>query len=81
MELKERKVNASGINFHVLEAGDVPLVLCLHGFPDTAHSFRHQMVPLASAGILSAVGLARPPSTLRRLAHETGSITPILEPS
>lgn len=50
METEERKVNASGINFHVLEAGDGPLVLCLHGFPDTAHSFRHQMKPLASAG-------------------------------
>jgi pimeloyl-ACP methyl ester carboxylesterase len=45
-----RVVRASGIDFHVLEMGTGPLVLCLHGFPDTAHSFRHQMPMLADAG-------------------------------
>jgi pimeloyl-ACP methyl ester carboxylesterase len=45
-----RVVRASGIDFHVLEMGAGPLVLCLHGFPDTAHSFRHQMPMLADAG-------------------------------
>src|SRR5260370_38533671 len=30
--------------------GEGPLVLCLHGFPDTAHSFRYQMPALAAAG-------------------------------
>jgi len=49
-EVKERKVRASNLNFHVLEMGTGPLVLCLHGFPDTAHSFRHQMPMLAAAG-------------------------------
>jgi len=50
MELKQRVIRASNLDFHVLEMGDGPLVLCLHGFPDTAHSFRHQMPALASAG-------------------------------
>lgn len=45
-----RTVRASNLNFHVLEMGHGPLVLCLHGFPDTAHSFRHQMPLLADAG-------------------------------
>src|SRR5580704_17575231 len=45
-----RLVRASNLNFTVLEMGDGPLVLCLHGFPDTAHSFRHQMPALADAG-------------------------------
>lgn len=45
-----RVVRASNLNFHVLEMGSGPLVLCLHGFPDTAHSFRHQMPALAEAG-------------------------------
>lgn len=49
-QLKERIVRASNIDFHVLEMGDGPLVLCLHGFPDTAYSFRHQMPVLAAAG-------------------------------
>ncbi|MGH7781127.1 MAG: alpha/beta fold hydrolase [Candidatus Binataceae bacterium] len=49
-QMKERVVRASNIDFHVLEMGDGPLILCLHGFPDTAHSFRHQIAPLAAAG-------------------------------
>jgi pimeloyl-ACP methyl ester carboxylesterase len=48
--LKQRVVRASNLNFTVLEMGEGPLVLCLHGFPDTAHSFRHQMPALAAAG-------------------------------
>ncbi len=49
-QITERVVRASNIDFHILEAGNGPLILCLHGFPDTAHSFRHQMAPLAAAG-------------------------------
>src|ERR1700687_6024572 len=49
-QLKQRVVSASNLNFTVLEMGEGPLVLCLHGFPDTAHSFRHQMPALAAAG-------------------------------
>jgi pimeloyl-ACP methyl ester carboxylesterase len=50
LQMKTRVVRASNINFTVLEMGQGPLVLCLHGFPDTAHSFRHQMPALAGAG-------------------------------
>jgi pimeloyl-ACP methyl ester carboxylesterase len=49
-ELKHRVVRASNMNFTMLEMGEGPLALCLHGFPDTAHSFRHQMPVLAKAG-------------------------------
>jgi pimeloyl-ACP methyl ester carboxylesterase len=38
------------VTFEALEAGSGPLVLCLHGFPDQARSFRHQMPALAAAG-------------------------------
>jgi pimeloyl-ACP methyl ester carboxylesterase len=36
----------------VHEAGRTgdPLVVLLHGFPESAHSWRHQMAPLAEAG-------------------------------
>lgn len=47
-----RAVHANGVDFAVLEAGppDGPLALCLHGFPDTAHTFRHLLPALADAG-------------------------------
>ena len=43
-------VNANGVDFTYLTAGEGPLALCLHGFPDTAHGFRHLLPRLAEAG-------------------------------
>lgn len=45
-----RQVRANGIEFAYLEAGSGPLVLCLHGFPDTAWSFAPVLERLAAAG-------------------------------
>jgi pimeloyl-ACP methyl ester carboxylesterase len=45
-----RWVSANGHNFAVLEAGAGPLVLCLHGFPDTAWNMRPTLSVLAAAG-------------------------------
>ena len=38
------------LQFSALSQGDGPVVLCLHGFPDTLTSYRHQMPALADAG-------------------------------
>jgi pimeloyl-ACP methyl ester carboxylesterase len=35
---------------HVAEAGDGPLVVLCHGFPESWYSWRHQLVALAEAG-------------------------------
>ena len=43
-------VDANGLTFHYLEAGEGPTVLALHGFPDHARSYRHQLTALAKAG-------------------------------
>jgi pimeloyl-ACP methyl ester carboxylesterase len=43
-------VRANGLDFGVLEAGSGPLALCLHGFPDTAHTWEHLLPALAGAG-------------------------------
>ncbi|MFF7654032.1 alpha/beta fold hydrolase [Streptomyces sp. NPDC007983] len=47
-----KSITANGLEFGYLEAGpvDAPLALCLHGFPDTAHSWRHLLPALADAG-------------------------------
>jgi 4-alpha-glucanotransferase len=49
-EFKTANVRAGGLTFHYLEVGTGPLVLCLHGFPDHARSFRFQLPALAKAG-------------------------------
>jgi pimeloyl-ACP methyl ester carboxylesterase len=43
-------VEANGVRFGYLTAGSGPLVVLLHGFPDTAHSFDHVLPKLAAAG-------------------------------
>lgn len=43
-------IDTNGIRLHVTEQGAGPAVLLLHGFPETAHSWRFQMAALAGAG-------------------------------
>ncbi len=43
-------VSANGVDFAYLHAGSGPLALCLHGFPDSAHTWRHLLPALADAG-------------------------------
>jgi pimeloyl-ACP methyl ester carboxylesterase len=47
-----RTVSANAIDFVTLECGDpdAPLALCLHGFPDSAHTWRHLLPRLAATG-------------------------------
>ncbi|NBS47168.1 MAG: alpha/beta hydrolase [Betaproteobacteria bacterium] len=58
MNITEHRIRANGIDFAYLHAApahrDAPghgrIALLLHGFPDTAHTWSHQMQPLADAG-------------------------------
>ncbi len=43
-------VDAAGTRLHYVEAGDGPLVLLVHGFPESWYSWRHQLPALADAG-------------------------------
>jgi pimeloyl-ACP methyl ester carboxylesterase len=49
-EIKRRTIRANGINIHIAEAGSGPLVLMLHGWPESWYSWRHQLPALADAG-------------------------------
>jgi len=46
----ERRIPTNGISLNVAEQGEGPLVLLLHGFPESWYSWRHQFAPLAAAG-------------------------------
>ena len=59
VDLKTGSVMANGINFHFLEMGEGPLVLCLHGFPDNAYSFRDMLPDLAQAGFRAVAPFTR----------------------
>ena len=48
--MQSGSITANGIRFATLEAGEGPLVLLLHGFPDNAYSWERQMPVLAAAG-------------------------------
>ncbi len=48
--IEQQNVSANGVDFAVLTVGEGPLALCLHGFPDTAHGWRHLLPALADAG-------------------------------
>ena len=48
--MRKGEITANGLRFAYLEQGEGPLVLLLHGFPDNAYSWEHQMPVLAEAG-------------------------------
>jgi pimeloyl-ACP methyl ester carboxylesterase len=48
--MKTASVTTNGIHMSFLEAGEGPLVLLLHGFPELGFSWRHQISALAHAG-------------------------------
>jgi pimeloyl-ACP methyl ester carboxylesterase len=45
-----KKVHANGVDFAYFEAGRGPLVLMLHGFPDSAHTWDEARPAVAAAG-------------------------------
>ena len=47
---RHRQITANGQQFHAVEAGEGPLVLLLHGFPQFWWSWRHVIPVLADAG-------------------------------
>lgn len=50
--IRQRTAAVNGVHLELLEAGTPgdPLVVLAHGFPEAAHSWRHQLVALAAAG-------------------------------
>src|SRR5271165_735863 len=49
-DITHRFVEANGVRIHVAEAGEGPIVLLCHGWPESWYSWRHQLKALAEAG-------------------------------
>src|SRR5947207_12477965 len=50
IELREGYAEVGDVNLHYVEAGDGPLIVLLHGFPEFWFGWRLQIAPLAAAG-------------------------------
>jgi pimeloyl-ACP methyl ester carboxylesterase len=52
--LEFRTVKTGGLNIRVAIQGSGPLVLMVHGFPESWYSWRHQIGPISKAGFTAA---------------------------
>jgi pimeloyl-ACP methyl ester carboxylesterase len=59
MTLTEGTTTANDVEFGFLEVGSGPLALCLHGFPDSAWTWRHLLPALAEAGFRAVAPFMR----------------------
>lgn len=72
-----RTIRANDLEFGYLEAGDGPLALCLHGFPDSAYTWRHLLPALADAGYHAVAPFLRgyaPTEVPADGAYQTGAL-------
>ncbi len=71
------EVDADDALLHCQVAGDGPLVICAHGFPDCARSFRGQLPALIAAGFRVALVTMRgyaPSTRSRRDRYDVASL-------
>jgi pimeloyl-ACP methyl ester carboxylesterase len=75
--LRDREARVNGIRLHWVEQGEGPLVLLLHGFPESSYAWRNQLPALARAGFRAAApdlrgyGLSERPLGVRAYRLET----------
>jgi pimeloyl-ACP methyl ester carboxylesterase len=48
--LPGKRIEVGGLSFHVVDEGEGPAVLLLHGFPDSSYLWRNQIPALVEAG-------------------------------
>lgn len=86
-EIKHRTVETNGIRLHLAEAGEGPLVLLCHGFPESWYSWRHQLKALAEAGFravapdMRGYGQSERPEAIEQytLFHLIGDMVGVLD--
>jgi pimeloyl-ACP methyl ester carboxylesterase len=77
--VNERHLVANGLDFALLEDGpaDAPLALCLHGFPDSAHTWHRLLGELAAAGYHAVAPFMRgyaPTAAPKDTNYQTGAL-------
>jgi pimeloyl-ACP methyl ester carboxylesterase len=86
-----RTIETNGIKLRAAMAGTGPLVVMVHGFPESWYSWRHQMAPLAEAGFTACAidvrgygGSDKPPAvdayTLKEIAADIAGLIDVLSP-
>jgi epoxide hydrolase 4 len=78
-ELREGYAEIGDVRLHYVEAGDGPLIVLLHGFPEFWYGWRLQIKPLAAAGFrvvapdMRGYNLSSRPDGVS--AYDTGQLT------
>jgi epoxide hydrolase A/B len=86
-EIRHRTVAANGVQIHLAEQGEGPLVLLCHGFPESWYSWRHQLAALAEAGFravapdMRGYGHSEAPAAIDQytLLHLVGDMVGVLD--
>jgi pimeloyl-ACP methyl ester carboxylesterase len=82
-----RRITGDGVELAVLDEGEGPAVLLLHGFPDSARLWRHQIPTLREAGFrivapdLRGFGDSDKPADIEayRIGHSVADLTTVLD--
>jgi pimeloyl-ACP methyl ester carboxylesterase len=82
-----RRITGDGVELAVLDEGEGPAVLLLHGFPDSARLWRHQIPPLVARGFrvvapdLRGFGDSDKPADIEayRVGKSVGDLTRMLD--
>lgn len=75
-EIQLHQIHANGIDFSYLACGSGPIALCVHGFPDSAHTWRYLMPELVRAGFKAIAPFTRgyaPTSIAPDDCYQTGA--------
>lgn len=78
--LTHHTIEANGIKLHYVDAGDGPLVVLLHGFPETWYAWRKQIPVLSQHYRLIATCAATARATSRRRATTSAPWPPTSAP-
>ena len=85
--LRRHDVDAFGTRIHVAEVGEGPIVLFVHGFPESWYSWRHQLPAVAESGWRAVAidvrgyGSSEAPEDIGayRLVHLAGDCVGVIE--